>query len=548
MKHINKVLLFIITTILFIPNIVNAANATFTVSGPSTGVVGNQLTITVTVSSGTSLGGWELALSYDKSYLSLSSAPDGANGTHVAGNASSSGVKSKTYTYKFKVLKSGTTTISPTSTDAYGWDESALSPQNVSKKITLKTQAEIEASYSANAYLKTLTVGEYELNPVFNKDTHEYEVEVENDVETVNISATKEDANASISGTGDKTLVEGSNKFEIVCTAQKGNSITYTVTVNRKELNPIKVTINGKEYGILRKKDLLPELAGFIEDTIMYEDNEIPSLYNEVLNIKVIGIKDEENNIYTYIYDDSTKTFKSLYVELISGENIINPLDYDLLLNGFEQKEIDIKGLKIKGIALSPNQIIINGISPLTNDKHTYLYDVTTNTFIPFDTTNLETNHKTTDTYKLIILILGVVVILLFGLVIFKGKDTKEPKKKNKPIIDEFKEIKVEEVKDDIVLDEFKNKEEIKEESLFDEEKESKKDLKKKAKEEKKRLKEIEKQERLKALEESKNEEVKEEPVKEEKQIEDDEVDDPLNDEDDFMDFWETMEIKKIKK
>ena len=130
MKHINKILLFIVTTFFIAPSIVNAASATFTVSGPSQGVVGNQLTLTVTVSSSTSLGGWELALQYDKSYLQLSSAPEGANGTHVAGNATSSGTKSKSYTYKFKVLKSGTTTISPTSTDAYGWDETPLSPSN----------------------------------------------------------------------------------------------------------------------------------------------------------------------------------------------------------------------------------------------------------------------------------------------------------------------------------------------------------------------------------------------------------------------------------
>ncbi|MCR5223864.1 MAG: cadherin-like beta sandwich domain-containing protein, partial [Bacilli bacterium] len=344
MKHINKILLFIVTTFFLAPSIANAASATFAVSGPSQGVVGNQLTLTVTVSSSTSLGGWELALQYDKSYLQLSSAPEGANGTHVAGNATSSGTKSKSYTYKFKVLKSGTTTISPTSTDAYGWDETPLSPSNVSKKVTLKTQAEIEASYSSNAYLKSITVGEYALTPEFNKETKEYEVEVENDVETVTISALKEDANASISGTGDKTLIEGTNKFEIVCTAQKGNSITYVVNVTRKELNPIKVTINGKEYGILRKKDSLPELAGFAESTTIYQDSEVPALVNDVLNIKVIGLKDDENNIYTYVYDEATSTIKNLYVELITGENIITPSDFNKTLNGYNIKEVDIKG------------------------------------------------------------------------------------------------------------------------------------------------------------------------------------------------------------
>ena len=544
MKHINKILLFIVTTFFLAPSIVNAASATFTVSGPSQGVVGNQLTLTVTVSSSTSLGGWELALQYDKSYLQLSSAPEGANGTHIAGNATSSGTKSKSYTYKFKVLKSGTTTISPTSTDAYGWDETPLSPSNVSKKVTLKTQAEIEASYSSNAYLKSITVGEYALTPEFNKETKEYEVEVENDVETVTISALKEDANASISGTGDKTLIEGNNKFEIVCTAQKGNSITYVVNVTRKELNPIKITINGKEYGILRKKDSLPELAGFAESTAIYQDSEVPALVNDVLNIKVIGLKDDENNIYTYVYDEATSTIKNLYVELITGEIIITPSDFNKTLNGYDIKEVDIKGLKVKGISLSDKQVLIEGLNPLTNETNVYLYDLDTNTFIPFDTTLLESNNKKYETYKLIIIILGVVVILLFGLVIFKGNDKKtkkDKKQKNKPIIDEFKEIEVEDNKDDLIIEEAK-----KEESLFDDEDEkvSKKELKKKAKEEKKRLKDLEKEEREKIIEVK--EEVKEE--KKEDATNDDEVDDPLNDEDDFMDFWDTIEIKKLKK
>ena len=519
MKKVNKLLLLIITGILFIPNVVFAANANFSVSAPSQGVVGNQLTVTVTISSTQSLGGWEMALSYDKSYLQLSSAPEGANGTHIAGNATSSGTKSKTYTYRFKVLKSGTTTVSTTSTDAYGWDESTLKPVNGSKKIVLKTQAEIEASYSANAYLKSLTVGDYPLTPVFNKETYTYDVEVENEIESVTINAIKEDANANVSGTGDKELLEGPNKFEIVVTAQKGNSLTYTGNINRKELNPIKVTVNGKEMGIVRKKDLLPALEGFVEATVTYEETEIPALYNDVLDLYVIGLKDEEGNIETYTFTNSS--LGTRYISVKTGEKIINLLSYEEELYGFKVEEFTtVDSFKLKGVALSNNQYIISGRDVLTGDVNTYLYDKVTNTFIPYDTTLIKEVSERNKTFFLAVIILGVVVFLLFILLITKKGDKQPKEKKNK--VNEIKEIKVEEIKEE--------PEEIKVTEI----KEDKKTSKKKAKKEKNRLKDLE--------------EVIVEPPKEEVKKNDDEVDDPLNDDDDFMEFWETMEIKTQKK
>ena len=56
--------------------------------------------------------------------------------------------------------------------------------------VTIKTmtQAELEATYSTNANLKSLTVDGYELTPAFDKNTLEYKVEVPNEVASVNVS------------------------------------------------------------------------------------------------------------------------------------------------------------------------------------------------------------------------------------------------------------------------------------------------------------------------------------------------------------------------
>ena len=56
-----KLKLFLITilSILILPSIVNAASGTIKVTSTSTVVLGNKVTVTVTLSSGTSIGSWE---------------------------------------------------------------------------------------------------------------------------------------------------------------------------------------------------------------------------------------------------------------------------------------------------------------------------------------------------------------------------------------------------------------------------------------------------------------------------------------------------------
>lgn len=574
MKLMKRLLILIIAIIMFIPGVVFAATANFSVSAPSQGVVGNQLTVTVTLSSSSSIGSYELSLDYDKSYLQLSTAPEGANGTHIVDANKKSGVKQLSLVYKFKVLKSGTTTIRTTSTDAYDWERNTLSCVDGSKKITLKTQAEIEASYSSDAYLKSITVGEYTLDPTFNKETYDYTVEVPNEVEKVTISASKNDSNASISGTGEKELKEGSNKFEIVCTAQKGNSLTYTVTVNRKELNPIPVTVNGKSYSLVRKSDELPEYKSFVASTINYNENEIPALINEGISYTLVGVKDEEGNVYTYIFDNGN--IKDEYYEITTGDLTILPKSIDNAINNLVRREININGHTIIGYSFKDNskQVIIKGVNVYNGNESYYLYDLDNKIFIAFNTDDLEELNKQNDKFKLIILILGVIIVLLILLVIIKKPSNKKNKKEElfdeedntKEEVEEIKEEKVEEVKEEIpeeveepveeVTPEHtklsrrarkKIKEEemkrLKEQAELDEQKELEEEIKKQEEELKERKKKIKKLEEPKDLNRSKS--VEDEV---DDSLDDEELDDPLNDDDDFMEFWETMEIKTQKK
>ena len=246
MKNIKKILSIIfITTIIIFSNVmhINAATANISVtSSTSKIVVGNTFTVTIKVSSSSNLGAWEFTPSYSTKLFKLMSGE-----SPVVAYADGAGLKSKTYTYKFKAIAKGSGSITVKSAGVLDWEtKSNMTISAGSKSITVITQADLEASYSKNNNLKSLSVTGYEITPTFNKNTTEYKVDVDSNTEQITINATKEDSSASISGTGTHDVSEGENKFDITVTAENGSSKTYKVIVNVIDPNPIKATINNK--------------------------------------------------------------------------------------------------------------------------------------------------------------------------------------------------------------------------------------------------------------------------------------------------------------
>ena len=128
-----KIKLFIISLIaLFgLPNIVNAASASISVTGSNTAVVGNRVTLSVVLSSGTPIGSWEMMLNYDSNYLQFVGGGGEEGGMNMVN--SSSGTKSKKYTFTFKALKSGNTTVKVGSYIVYSFGD--MSEMSVSNRI-----------------------------------------------------------------------------------------------------------------------------------------------------------------------------------------------------------------------------------------------------------------------------------------------------------------------------------------------------------------------------------------------------------------------------
>ena len=96
-----------------------------------------------------------------------------------------------------------------------------------------------DGNQSSNNWLRGLSVDGYSLTPTFSSDTTDYSLIVENEVKSIDVSASAADTNASVSGRGSHRLSVGNNTINIVVTAEDGGTRTYTINVVRKEaVNP----------------------------------------------------------------------------------------------------------------------------------------------------------------------------------------------------------------------------------------------------------------------------------------------------------------------
>ena len=472
---------------------VKAASATISVkANVKSIVVGRTFNVTVTVSSTDTLGTWKYSLNYNSSIFSLTSSTPAPYVVDYGDNS----IKSKTYTYTFKAIKSGTGAFSVTSAEVLDYKtEASILNNKTSAEVKVITQAELEASYSKNNYLSSLGVEGVEgteeivLNPEFDKNTLEYSVDVQPGTEKVTIVGKKEDSKASVSGLGEVSLVDGNNRFEIVVTAENGNQRVYVLNINVLELDPINVTVNGEDYTVVRKKDALIIPSTFTETTVFINGEEVPALKSEITNFTLVGLNDNSGNIKLFIYNENENSFTE-YKEVTLGSLVIYPLDNNEELKGYERLQITINGIEVDAYH-DPDvkdYYLIKGLNVETGKENYYQYDKIENTFQRF---SFENSNGDEEFYLIMLTCAGGVILLclivILSLITKKGKTVKKLKVKkeenNNKDIDEKNEDKDKEKIED------KDPEDLKPEDNVEEEKLSKKELKKMKKLEKKNKK-----------------------------------------------------------
>lgn len=434
-----KVILISLFCLLVIPKTVFAASGKINVSGTSTVVVGNNVTVTVTLSSSTLIGSWEMSLNYDKNYLQLRSATSESNGIRMAASTAT-GVKSKSYTFTFKTLKKGSTSVSVGGYLAYAYaDLSEISLSSNSKKINIITQAELEASYSKNNNLASLGVEGFTLTPEFNANTLEYSVIVPEDTKEVNLTGTVQDKKASITGVGVQQVNQGNNKFLVTVKAENGSEKTYTINVDVKDENPIEVTVGDKKYTVVKIKENLPIASLYNEYSIKINEFDIPAYKNDYTGLVLVGLKDTEGNISLFIYDDENNSYKE-YNELKSSQITIYPLKPEENIEGYKKGNVKIQDIDVEGFYLNEDSdfFVIYGVNVETGDKGFYMYDKKMQTLIKY---NDELSSLLSEKIKLYTyIIIGfislsvVMLIIIIVLVCKKGKKKKRGKDKEKVV------------------------------------------------------------------------------------------------------------------
>ncbi len=420
MKKIFRILLIVLLCHMFVPN-VDAASASLKMS-PSSKlmVVGDKVSITISLSSSAAIGSWNFTVNYDSNYLSyVSSNLEGS--IQGVNNATNGSTKSKTYTITFKAKKAGSTTLSFKNVDVISWAETSMSVSKGSSSIKIMSKEQYLASLSSNNNLSSLSVDGYSLEPKFSKDKTSYSLTVPNDVKTINVKATKSDSSASIKGTGKRNLKEGSNKINVVVTAENGNEKTYTINVTVKELNPINVKIGDEDYTVVRQKEDLVPLNAYAETEVTIDGEQAPAYMSDVTGYTIVGLKDKDGNINMYIYDEVNNEY-TIYNEYKFNSITIYPLEVssDDLFKGASKEEIKIgddvvTAYKAKGM----NYPLIYALNVETGEKNWYSYDSSENTIQKYSSEKNIANNKDltssdNDKYKKLSIVLGVILAIMF--------------------------------------------------------------------------------------------------------------------------------------
>lgn len=465
-----KYLLFAVIMFVSLIGTSYAANLGVSASTKSA-VVGNTISVTVSASGA---AGWEYCLNYDSSVFRLTSAGSDTGGACVKTGSTLIGYSK--VTFKFKAIKSGTGTFSLRDAVMYGDDGNPLSSSKGSVTVTARTQAEIQASYSANADLKSLGVDGFEITPAFNKDTLEYALTVENNVTSVNVSALRADNTASVSGAGTIQLSEGLNVVTIVVTAQKGNQKKYVINIERKELDPINVSVDNVSYTVVRKAELLEIPIYYEASTITIDGEEVPALYSEITKYTLVGLKDEDGKIelYRYLgdsdYKDMAPNMFERYYQFNTDVISFVPVTIEDKIYGYEStKKIDINDEKIDVYYNKDNKdyVLIYGMNMATGNEGWYQYDIKENTFQRYVENNLKEIEEDKELYFLLLCIAGGVCALSLLLMLVLGINNSKMKKKNKKMLVMLEELNNRVKGKDVTNDETK---EEKEESLVKEE------------------------------------------------------------------------------
>ncbi len=435
-----KILLFTILSTFMFAGTVNAATANVNVSASTSQVIiGNSVTVYVTISSATPLGSWEYGLNYNSSVFRLvSSTAD----LHAVGYVDNNATKTVTFSYTFTAVAKGSSTFSLGSISVVDFDVNEMTLNVGSATVSTITYNEYQDSLSKNNNLASLKVDDADLEPEFNKDTLEYNVKVSEDTKEINISATPEDNTASVSGIGPQSVSPGNNTFEIYVVAQNGSEKVYKINVEVIDKNPIEVNYDSKKYTVVKMRENLTTPKGFKESKINIGEFEIPAYHSDIMDLTVVGLKDEKGKVVMFTYEDGKY---DRYYEINLGNITVRPLGMKENLKDYTASTLKINNIEVECLQKSNEDRYkyVYGVNVETNEEGLFTVDTKDNTIMKFDK---EEKNEEMEHTKLLLYVAcafaGTTFVSLIVIISLLAKKGKKPKK-NKEIKKEEKQVPV---------------------------------------------------------------------------------------------------------
>ena len=385
-----------------------------------------------------------------------------SNGSVVSISEDRAWIENDSYTIKLNALSVGTSTItiSPSGVSDGSGNKVSLSAKTI--KITVSLPRE----KSTDNNLKSLSIEGYNLEPTFNKDILDYEVTVPEGTKTIKINANANSSYASLSGTGEKEVTAGINNFNILVKSESGSEKIYNIVVNVIDEFPITVKVNDKEYTVVKLRENYTCKELFQESEIVINNIPIPSCSNKYIEYNLVGLKDSEGNIKSFIYNNG----KYEKYEEINGKSIklINE-KYDGIIEGLTESTLEIAGSSYQAFKFNENSkyYVIYGTNIETGEKGLYLYDEVNNTFSGYDEEYINYLKEQNEVYLYVIIAFGsgLFLSIICIIILLSKKSNKKKKRKNKEEIKDINnEIKndTNEIKEEERIDEVIETEEVK--------------------------------------------------------------------------------------
>ncbi len=338
-----------------------------------------------------------------------------SNSSVVAISEDRAWVENNSYGITLSALNVGTAIITVTPSNVSDANGNPISLPAKSIRVTVSLPRE----KSNDNNLKSLSITGFEISPAFNKDVQVYNAVIPEGTEEIEIKALANESHASIKGAGKVKVTSGINKLNVIVRAETGIEKIYTLNVEVKDKNPINVTLNKKDYTLVKLKENLTAPKLFEETTVTIDGYEIPAFKNTATNIILVGLKDSEGEISLFKYANNTyEEFNELTLEDLH----IIPTAFTKKMD-FTKTTVKISGVDVEAFKYSNKSefVIINATNLENGKTELYLYDTKNNQAIRFDEEFINYTNETIKNYSNIIIILagasGLMLVLILALI-----------------------------------------------------------------------------------------------------------------------------------